>query len=120
MPKGFNQLNRAVQSIRQPGSAFKAFVYGAGIESKKITAASSFYDVPVLFKGTRTVWKPSNYEKSFKGRVLVRNALAASLNIISVLVVDEVAPHHAGDPLHPAGAVGSDLSSVPRPATSIR
>lgn len=87
-----NQLNRAVQSIRQPGSAFKAFVYGAGIESKKITAASSFYDVPVLFKGTRTVWKPSNYEKSFKGRVLVRNALAASLNIISVLVVDEVAP----------------------------
>ncbi|HPV43087.1 MAG TPA: PBP1A family penicillin-binding protein [Spirochaetota bacterium] len=87
-----NQLNRAVQSTRQPGSAFKAFVYGAGIESKRITAASSFYDVPVLFKGTRTVWKPSNYEKTFKGRVLVRNALAASLNIISVLVVDEVEP----------------------------
>ncbi|HOT46758.1 MAG TPA: PBP1A family penicillin-binding protein [Spirochaetota bacterium] len=87
-----NQLNRAVQSMRQPGSAFKAFVYGAGIESKRITAASSFYDVPVLFKGTRTVWKPSNYEKTFRGRVLVRNALAASLNIISVLVVDEVEP----------------------------
>jgi penicillin-binding protein 1A len=87
-----NQLNRAVQSARQPGSAFKAFVYGAGIESKRITAATSFYDVPVLFKGTRTVWKPSNYEKAFKGRVLVRNALAASLNIISVLVADEVEP----------------------------
>ncbi len=87
-----NQLNRAVQSIRQPGSAFKAFVYGAGIESKRITAATSFYDVPVLFKGTRTLWKPSNYEKAYKGRVLVRNALAASLNIISVLVVDEVDP----------------------------
>ena len=50
-----NQLNRAVQSTRQPGSAFKAFVYGAGIESKLITAATAFYDVPVLFKGTRTV-----------------------------------------------------------------
>ncbi len=85
-----NQLNRAVQSIRQPGSAFKAFVYGAGIESKQITAATAFYDVPVLFKGTRTVWKPSNYEKTYKGKVLVRRALAASLNIISVLVVDEL------------------------------
>ncbi len=87
-----NQLNRAVQSVRQPGSAFKAFVYGSGIESKRITAATSFYDVPVLFKGTRTVWKPSNYEKAYKGRVLVRKALAASLNIISVLVADEVEP----------------------------
>ncbi len=87
-----NQLNRAVQSARQPGSAFKAFVYGAGIESKRITAATAYYDVPVLFKGTKTIWKPSNYEKAFKGRVLVRNALAASLNIISVLIADEVEP----------------------------
>ncbi len=87
-----NQLNRAVQAARQPGSAFKAFVYGAGIESKRITAATAYYDVPVLFKGTKTMWKPSNYEKTFKGRVLVRNALAASLNIISVLVADEVEP----------------------------
>ncbi len=85
-----NQLNRAVQSIRQPGSAFKIFVYGAGIESKRITPATPFYDMPVLFKGTRTVWKPSNYEKSYRGRVLVRKALAASLNIVSVLIVDEI------------------------------
>lgn len=85
-----NQLNRAVQSVRQPGSAFKAFVYGAGIESGRISAATAFYDVPVLFKGTRSVWKPSNYEKTYKGKVLVRRALAASLNIISVLVVDEL------------------------------
>ena len=87
-----NQLNRAVQSNRQPGSAFKAFVYGAGIESKKITPGTAFYDVPVLFKGTRTTWKPSNYEKNYRGKVLVRDALAASLNIISVLVVDEIDP----------------------------
>lgn len=87
-----NQLNRAVQTFRQPGSAFKAFVYGAGIESKLITPATAFYDVPVLFKGTRSVWKPSNYEKSYRGRVLVRNALASSLNIVSVLVVDEIDP----------------------------
>jgi penicillin-binding protein 1A len=92
-----NQLNRSVQSARQPGSAFKAFVYGAGIESKKITPATPFYDVPVVFKGTDNkgtdmMWKPSNYEKSYKGKVLVRDALAASLNIVSVLVVDEIDP----------------------------
>jgi penicillin-binding protein 1A len=92
-----NQLNRAVQSVRQPGSAFKAFVYGAGIESKRITPATAFYDVPVMFKGTRSVWKPSNYEKSYRGRVLVRNALAASLNIVSVLVVDEIDPKTVAD-----------------------
>jgi penicillin-binding protein 1A len=87
-----NQLNRSVQSTRQPGSAFKAFVYGAGIESKKITPATPFYDVPVVFRGKDAMWKPSNYEKSYKGRVLVRNALASSLNIVSVLVVDEIDP----------------------------
>ncbi|MBN2159804.1 MAG: PBP1A family penicillin-binding protein [Spirochaetes bacterium] len=88
-----NQLNRAVQSVRQPGSAFKAFVYGAGIESRKITAATPFYDVPVVFRGEEEkVWKPSNYEKTYKGKVLVRAALAASLNIVSVLVVDEINP----------------------------
>jgi penicillin-binding protein 1A len=92
-----NQLNRAVQSTRQPGSAFKAFVYGAGIESKHITAATAFYDVPVLFKGTRTSWKPSNYEKNYRGKVLVRNAFAASLNIVSVLVVDDIDPRTVAD-----------------------
>lgn len=92
-----NQLNRSVQSVRQPGSAFKAFVYGAGIESKHITPATAFYDVPVMFKGSRSVWKPSNYEKNYRGRVLVRNALAASLNIVSVLVVDEIDPKAVAD-----------------------
>ncbi len=85
-----NQLNRAVQSRRQPGSAFKAFVYGAGIESKRITAATAFLDAPVIFRGTRTVWTPSNYGKSFRGRVLVRRALASSLNIVSVLVYERI------------------------------
>ncbi len=107
-----NQLNRAVQSTRQPGSAFKAFVYGAGIESKRITAATSFYDVPVLFKGTRTVWKPSNYEKTFKGKVLVRNALASSLNIISVLVADEVKPKIVAE-------YASRLMGIPRSRFSV-
>ncbi len=84
-----NQLNRAVQIRRQPGSSFKAFVYGAAIDTKTITPATAFLDAPVVYKGTRETWTPSNYSKNYQGRVLVRKALAASLNIVSVLILEK-------------------------------
>ncbi|HPR37244.1 MAG TPA: PBP1A family penicillin-binding protein [Spirochaetota bacterium] len=83
-----NQLNRAAQSRRQPGSAFKAFVYGAGIESGAINAATSLQDSPVYYGSSRKTWSPSNYDKDYSGRVLVRKALALSLNIVSAKVYD--------------------------------
>lgn len=83
-----NQLNRAVQSRRQPGSAFKAFVYGAAIESGAITPATSFQDSPVIYGGGKSTWSPSNYNKDYSGRVLARRALAMSLNIVSARVYD--------------------------------
>ncbi len=91
-PDSGNQLNRAVQSVRQPGSAFKAFIYGAALESKKITLATPFDDLPVFFKGRKRDmdWAPSNYGSSFKGRVLTRKAFAQSLNIVSVLIYQQI------------------------------
>ncbi len=83
-----NQLNRAAQSRRQPGSAFKAFVYGAGIESGAINAATPIQDSPVFYGGGSKAWSPSNYDKDYSGRVLVRKALALSLNIVSAKVYD--------------------------------
>ncbi len=83
-----NQLNRAVQSRRQPGSAFKAFVYGAAIEGKNITAATSFQDIPLTYRGGKKSWTPSNYDKDYSGRVLTRKALALSLNIVSAKIYD--------------------------------
>lgn len=77
-----NQLNRAIQSRRQPGSAFKIFVYGAAIESGKITPASQFFDAPVTYRSKMETWSPSNYGKNFTGIVLARRALALSLNVI--------------------------------------
>lgn len=91
-----NQLNRALQSFRQPGSSFKAFVYGAGIESRLITPATAFLDAPIVL-GTRTVWSPSNYGKSFYGNVLVRRAFASSLNTVSVLVYERVGGDRIAD-----------------------
>ncbi len=85
-----NQLNRAVQSRRQPGSAFKVFVYGAAIESKKVTAASEFDDLPLTYKGKNDSWSPSNYSKKYTGRVLVRKALAKSLNVVPARIYDVI------------------------------
>ena len=83
-----NQLNRAVQSRRQPGSSFKAFVYGAAIEGKNITAATPFQDSPLTYRGNRKSWTPSNYDKDYSGRVQTRRALALSLNIVSAKIYD--------------------------------
>jgi penicillin-binding protein 1A len=83
-----NQLNRAVQSRRQPGSAFKAFVYGAAIEGKNITAATPFQDSPLTYRGGKNSWTPSNYDKDYSGRVLTRKALSLSLNIVSAKIYD--------------------------------
>jgi len=85
-----NQLNRSVQSRRQPGSSFKAFVYGAGFESGKITPATEFLDVPVLFKEKNKIWAPSNYKKQFYGKILVRKAFSISLNIVSILIYEQI------------------------------
>ena len=83
-----NQLNRAVQSRRQPGSAFKAFVYGAAIEGKNITAATPFQDSPLTYRGGKQSWTPSNYDRDYSGRVLARKALSMSLNIVSAKIYD--------------------------------
>jgi penicillin-binding protein 1A len=83
-----NQLNRAVQSKRQPGSAFKAFVYGAAIEGKNISAASQFFDSPLIYGGGKKSWSPSNYDRDYSGRVLARRALSMSLNIVSAKIYD--------------------------------
>lgn len=83
-----NQLNRAVQSRRQPGSAFKAFVYGSAIEGKSITAATAFQDAPLIYGGGKSSWTPSNYDRDYSGRVLTRKALAFSLNIVSAKIYD--------------------------------
>ena len=88
-----NQYNRAVQARRQPGSAFKPFVYGSGIESKLITTKTYLPDVPILdIDASGDAWAPGNYEGDYKGMVPVSYALPASINIISVRLYDIIGP----------------------------
>jgi penicillin-binding protein 1A len=86
-----SQFNRALQAKRQPGSAFKPFVWGAAIESRQFTPATVVYDTPDLYRDpwTGKEWKPRNFEKDvFEGAMLLRTALAESKNTVSVKLVD--------------------------------
>jgi penicillin-binding protein 1A len=81
---GFDRSQRA---HRQPGSAFKPFIYAAAIDSKKYTAASVINDTPEVFK----LWKPQNHEKNkFRGPVRLRVALADSINTVSIKVLSDI------------------------------
>ncbi|TWH48870.1 transglycosylase domain-containing protein [Sporomusa sp. KB1] len=82
--RGNDQFNRAVLAERQPGSAFKPFVYLAAIESG-FTPASVISDSPVTFGN----WSPVNYDRSFRGSVTMRTALEQSLNVATVKLAQQ-------------------------------
>ncbi|HRE61113.1 MAG TPA: PBP1A family penicillin-binding protein [Micropepsaceae bacterium] len=79
-----SQFNRAFQAQRQPGSAFKAFVYLAGFEYG-LSPLSIKRDAPLEIEG----WSPDNYTQDFKGRVTLIDAFKRSLNSVAVRVSEE-------------------------------
>ncbi len=74
-----SQFNRAVKAKRQPGSAFKTFVYLSALESG-LTPESIVYDLPVMMKG----WSPRNEGGTYRGAVTLRQGLAQSINTVAV------------------------------------
>ncbi len=82
-----DQLNRAVQGRRTPGSAFKSLYYAAAIDSGEITPATQLYDSPIVFRNDDgSSYTPRNYAGTWSGPVLARYALSRSLNIPAVRV----------------------------------
>jgi penicillin-binding protein 1A len=84
---GESQFNRAVAAKRQPGSAFKPFVYLTALE-RGLTPDTVREDKPIALKG----WKPENYSRDYHGPVTLTQALAHSLNTVSVRLTLEVGP----------------------------
>ena len=82
-----SQYNRAVAARRQPGSAFKPFVYLTALE-RGLTPDTVRDDKPVALKG----WKPENYSREYHGPVTLTQALAHSLNTVSVRLTLEFGP----------------------------
>jgi penicillin-binding protein 1A len=86
-----SEFNRAFQSCRQPGSAFKPVVYSCAIERLDYTPATILTDAPIVFRDDENSWKPQNYGEDFKGDVTLRTALVNSMNIPAVKTAEAIA-----------------------------
>ncbi|MBU4259596.1 MAG: PBP1A family penicillin-binding protein [Desulfobacteraceae bacterium] len=86
-----SQFNRAIQSKRQPGSAFKPIIYAAAID-KGYTPASVIIDSSIVFEDTEHnfTWKPKNYEEKFHGPTLLRDAIAKSRNVVTIKILKDI------------------------------
>jgi penicillin-binding protein 1A len=86
-----SQFNRAVQARRQPGSAFKPFVYATAL-ARNLTPATMVYDEPLVLPGSGhgTVWRPRNFNNKYYGPSTLRDGLVHSLNCATIKVLQEV------------------------------
>ena len=118
---GDSQFNRITQAKRQPGSAFKPFVYLCGLD--RFTPASRLSNIPVAYKVNGKDWSPENYSPIPEEQMSMRSALARSVNIATVdlamkmgmdAVVRTASAFHFSTPLmpHPSLALGS-LEVIP-------
>ena len=86
-----NQFNRAVDGELMPGSVFKPLYYSAAISSRKFTPATRIYDGPKVFRNPDgSTYTPMNYKGEWKGSVLLREALATSMNVPSITVLEGI------------------------------
>ena len=90
-----SEFNRATQARRQPGSAFKPFIYTAAFD-KGMTPATKLTDSPVVFAdATGKIWEPQNFDREFWGPTTLRTALVHSRNIITIKLLQEIGVDYA-------------------------
>jgi penicillin-binding protein 1A len=90
-----SQYNRAIQAHRQPGSAFKPFIYSAALDrpGRPFKPTTVIVDAPVVFEDPSLPgekWKPKNYENRFYGPTTLRRALEHSRNVVTVKLLAEL------------------------------
>jgi penicillin-binding protein 1A len=94
-----NKFNHVTQAWRQPGSAFKPFIYSAALE-KGFTPSTVVNDAPLFFDAGVTggqPWEPKNYDGKFDGPLPLHTALAKSKNMVSIRVLQAVGTQNAQD-----------------------
>jgi penicillin-binding protein 1A len=92
-----SEFNRATQSRRQPGSAFKPIIYTAALD-KGLTPSTVIVDSPIVYPDPQQpdgVWAPQNFDRKFLGPTTVHNALTHSRNIISIKILEEIGVDYA-------------------------
>jgi penicillin-binding protein 1A len=110
-----NKYNRAVQAKRQPGSAFKPFLYSSALENG-FTAASVLPDAPLVIEGDgmETAWRPKNSHGDFNGPMRLREALAQSRNLVSIRLLRQLGIDYA---INYVTRFGFDKASLPNNLT---
>jgi penicillin-binding protein 1A len=109
-----SQYNRAIQAPRQPGSAFKPFVYTAALDNG-YTPADMFLNQPfVLINDDGTRWTPHNYDNTVSGLMTLREALRGSKNLVSIRLIQEIGPQLVADYARRMG-----ISTRIRPVSSL-
>jgi penicillin-binding protein 1B len=115
-----SQFNRAVLARRQPGSAFKPFVFLAALtprqEGPRFTAASMIEDAPITVMVDGKPWSPKNYDDRYQGPVTVRRALEGSLNTATVRLAQAVG---LGTVVQTARSLGVEGDLKPVPALAL-
>ncbi len=94
-----SKFNHVTQAQRQPGSAFKPFIYSAALE-KGFTPATIVNDAPFFVPADKAGgqdWEPKNYDGKFEGPMRIRAALARSKNLVTVRVLQAIGPQYAQD-----------------------
>jgi penicillin-binding protein 1A len=104
--KDFNasRFNRAAMALRQPGSAFKPFVYAYAIE-QGFAQNKIILDAPVVYRGTQDGddWRPRNFSLEYKGEMTLRHALSISQNIPAVRLLQTLGPSSVAEFAHQLG-----------------
>ncbi|MGD8976070.1 MAG: penicillin-binding protein 1A [Gammaproteobacteria bacterium] len=105
-----SKYNRAAQARRQPGSAFKPFIYSAALENG-FTTATIVNDAPVVFDDDQleSTWRPENYSQRFYGPTRLREALVRSRNLVSIRVLRSIGVGNAVDHIQEFGISGSEM-----------
>jgi penicillin-binding protein 1A len=108
-----SKFNRVVQAYRQPGSAFKPFVYTTAIDNG-FSPSDRLLDSPIVLTVGGEEWRPDNFDMTFKGEMTIRDGLRASRNLIAIkLMMDPlVTPRQVADYAHKMG-ITSYLNPVP-------
>lgn len=83
--RGNDQFNRATMAVRQPGSAFKPFVFVAALESN-LSPSTIIDDSPITIGG----WSPQNYEQNFRGKVSFKQVVENSINVPTVKIAQQI------------------------------
>lgn len=106
-----SKFNRVTQARRQPGSAFKPFVYTAAMEHG-FTPASVVLDQPMTLQTPQGEWRPENYDRKFHGPTTIRRALGLSINLVAVQVILKVGPKVVVDYARRMG-LRNDIRPIP-------